>query len=407
MSDPRQPGASPGRFAVIDEPAAPPGEVAAPAPAAAEAPPVRPVATVIETEDDTPITPALEPITAPPLPEIRASLRPPRLGVWVVGSLAALLVVYWLVSLGEWLADQFGRHLLIGLAVVPFALAALGLLARWIWGEVAAWRRLVIVDELRPDLCDTRRDETDRFLRAVRRLEATMEEPARSAIATFLHQAQGNRGADELRILLDHEVVHPMDDRAVAVIHRAVYDSFFLGMISPTPATDTAAFVFRAIGMIRGVAGVYGHRPGHFGLYRLVRRMLVNVAVISTVMIVMGRAAPAIGRVLRGGLPVAGALAGPLGVAVGGTLGEVAGDISDAAGQELADAATAAAQMGQLGLLAITVSRPLLLTDERRKQLTARLRGLIFSFRRRPRTAEAEAARVPASPAATAGRAEP
>jgi hypothetical protein len=33
-------------------------------------------------------------------------------------------------------------------------------------------------------------------------------------------------------------------------------------LLSPTEITDTAAFVIRAMGMIRGVAGAYGHRPG-------------------------------------------------------------------------------------------------------------------------------------------------
>ena len=313
------------------------------------------------------------------------------MGTYAVASLAILLVVYGAVSLAEWVQDQFHRHIALGYTIVPFIVAAFLFPVWWLWSEISAWRRLVIADRLRADLSDTGQSQMDRdrFLSTLRHLEATMEGPQGGAIATFLKGVNANRGADELRIILDHDVIYPMDEAALSAIHRAVYDSFFLGLVSPTPITDTAAFVLRGTGMIRGVAIAYGHRPGKLGLYRLIRRILADIAILSGVMIIMGRASSVVGHAVHhGSRAVSGALkasgdpiSGTVGTVVG-AIGELAGDVTEAVAEEIADAVTAATRMAQLGLLAITVSRPVTLTAERKTDISSRLRTMIFTLRR-------------------------
>ena len=341
---------------------------------------------VIETDDATPIRPATE-IVALPVPEPPSRSRRGA-GTYAVASLAILLGVYWVVSLAEWVDDQISRHSPLGYATLPFIAAALLFSVWWLWGEVLAWRRLVIADRLRADLSDTGHSQIDRdrFLSTLGHLAATMEGPQGQAIATFLQSVDNHRGADELRIILDHDVIFPMDDAAVTVIHRAVYDSFFLGLISPTPITDTAAFVLRATAMIRGVATAYGHRPGKLGLYRLIRRMIADVAILSGVMILMGRASSVMGQAINQASRAAATAVKASGVPVVGTLigaaGELTGDVTEAVSEEIAEAVTAATRMAKLGLLAITVSRPITLNAERKRDMSSCLRRMVFTLRR-------------------------
>jgi putative membrane protein len=341
-----------------------------------------PRAIVIETDDQTPITPTSEANVLPPPPDL------PRHGIgagtYAVASLVALLLVYWTFSLVHWVK----RNGVLGYAILPFVVTAVSFSVWWLWSEISAWRRLTIADRLRADLSDTGQGatDTDRFLSALRHLEATMEGPQRRAVAEFLNKVDANRGADELRIILDHDVVHPMDDHALAAVHRAVYDSFFLALISHTPITDTAAFVIRAIGMIWAVAVTYGHRPGRMGLYTLVRRMLADVTILSSVTILVGRASSGIHDLIKMGAHGTGAVLGAavnpmLGTAVSAA-GELAADAAEAVAEEIADAVTAAARTAKLGLLAIAVSRPITLSADREAELSSGLRGMILNLRR-------------------------
>lgn len=358
---------------------------------------------VIETDDETPITPTREPVLPPPPPALPE--RSVGAGTYAVVSLVALVVVYWAVSFSNWVYDQFARHGVLGYAILPFVVAAAVLSARWIWGEISAWRRLVITDRLRAELSATHQSpaDTDRFLSALGNLEAAIEESQGRSVAAFLKNVNVNRGADELRIIFDHDVLHPMDEAALATIHRAVRDIFFLSLVTPTLIGDTVGFALRAIGMIRGVAMAYGHRPGKLGLYGLVRRMLADVTILAGVEIVMHRVSSMATGLLREAKPVvSGVAAGVAGTVAGlvvgpgaGKLarqfagkaaemgGEMTADLMDAFGEEIAEAATAAARMAKLGLLAITVSRPLTLTPDKRQEISSRLRAMIFGLRGR------------------------
>jgi uncharacterized membrane protein YcjF (UPF0283 family) len=212
-----------------------------------------------------------------------------------------------------------------------------------------------------------------------------MDGRQRAAVHSFLSSAGDTRGADELRIMFGEAVLRSMDDEALWAVQRAVYDTFFLALVSPTVLTDTAAFVVRATVMIKAVATAYGHRPGKLGLYRLLKRVLADVALLSGVMIVMGRAAGSVGGLIRDVSNLAGAATDAHLPGMGGTVrsvGQLAAGATEAVGVQIADATVAASRTAQLGLLAITVSRPITLSVERRNALSAQLRSMIFSLRR-------------------------
>ena len=362
---------------------------------------IQPIGMVIETDDERPISPTLE-VVAPTSPE-PLSQRSWGPGVYAVASVAIFVAVYWAVSIGEWVEEQFYHHDGLGYAVLLVLVSVLFFVAWWLWSEISAWRRLVIADRLRTDLSETGQGEAakERFLSALRYLGATMEGSQGSAVASFLKTADDNRTTDELLIILNHDVIYPMDAVAVSAIHRAVYDSFFLGLISPTPLTDGAAFVMRATAMIRGVAIAYGHRPGKLGLYRLIRRMIADVAMLSGVMIVMGRASSVVGHAIRQVTRAASGALKATGDPISGTVigvgGDLIGDATDAVAEEIADAVAAATRMAQLGLLAIAVSRPITLSAERKKEVSYQLWEMVRTLRRTGRQGRALEAKAPAS----------
>jgi putative membrane protein len=352
-------------------------------PEAEREPPVR---MVIETDDETPINPSLEaPAGTPSVPGPSARHIGP--GGYAVLSIAALVLVCMSIAVGEWEYGQLEQHQVAGFVTLPLMLAAIGFTGAWLWGEISSWRRLIVVDRLREDLSDTHLTAADRarFLAALQHLARTMDGTQRAAVRRFLSAAGDTRGADELRIMFGESVLRPMDDAALSAVQRAVYDTFFLALVSPTVVTDTAAFAIRAMAMIRAVATAYGHRPGKLGLYRLLKRVLADVALLSGVMIVMGRAAGSVGGLIRDVSTLAGAAADAHLPGAGGTVrgaGRLVAGATEAVGVEIADATAAASRAAQLGLLAIAVSRPITLSLERRNALSAQLRSMIFSLRR-------------------------
>src|SRR3954447_4569669 len=84
----------------------------------------------------------------------------------------------------------------------------------------------------RIDLSKNGPGQADRecFLAAVAHLQATMDSQQKAAVTAFLAMKHDGRDTSELRIIFSHDVVHPMDEVALSAVHRAVYDSFFLGL---------------------------------------------------------------------------------------------------------------------------------------------------------------------------------
>jgi hypothetical protein len=202
--------------------------------------------------------------------------------------------------------------------------------------------------------------------------------------------------AIELRNDFDYRIVHPMDDQAVTAVYHAIRDIFFLSLVSPKLITETALFSIRAAGMIRAAAYAYGQKPGRLGLMRLIKHVLADAALLSTTMIVMRGLSHQLGNLIRKGSDfVAGGAAFAvdayypgIGTAIGSgvrKVGDVAASATESIDVELVDSFTAAMRMAQLGLLTITVVRPMTLSKERRQELYNQLEKRVFLLRRQAR----------------------
>lgn len=286
--------------------------------------------------------------------------------VWFV-ALTILLII--------WIHNAYRADNFLG-ALEAFALTAtLFSAAFWLYREGRGWRRLAVVQDLQRDLsveCRTELDEA-RFRAAMRRLRRVARE---ASLIEFIDGADLGADTAMLRQELDQIGLCAADANAIEAIRRSTRDVFFLSLLSTNALIDMAAFSIRALGMIRRIAYAYGHRPGRIGNLRLVRHILVDIALLPVIWVLTLETVRGAGSAVRHvsqtattlgtatmAVPVPGphhliggvALAGGL---VGGTVGRMAESVTP----RIADAALAAGRIGHLGLLAVAHVRPVSLS---------------------------------------------
>ncbi len=222
------------------------------------------------------------------LPAEPAGERPRfRVGRWLAGAIAALV----LVALGFDTADLLGRAfatsaalgVLVAALVAVAGAAALLLLL----GELRSLRRLRRIEALRGEAGRLSAEatggaaapgEADRFAGALTRLYEGRPDLAPALERVRDHVTDAHDDAEILR-LLDREVLAPLDRRAYQMVLRAARDTAVATALSPAAILDFAVVLWRNLKLVREIAAAYGARPGYVGSLKLLRRMLANIAV--------------------------------------------------------------------------------------------------------------------------------
>jgi uncharacterized membrane protein YcjF (UPF0283 family) len=185
------------------------------------------------------------------------------------GVLAAGLAV---LSIGNFVADQFARAPSLGWATLAVALTGGGLIVAAVARELGFLRRLDGVDRMRSELADpaTAQAAARRWLRSVPNgaallpsLESTQDP---QAIAALLRAGPGQTLAQEASAL----------GRAAALQVLAVTAAV------PSPALDGIVVTLRGVRLVRQVAGLYGLRPGTLGTFALLRRTLLSGVYVTS-----------------------------------------------------------------------------------------------------------------------------
>jgi hypothetical protein len=127
------------------------------------------------------------------------------------------------------------------------------------------------------------------------------------------------------------------------------------------------------------------------------RRILADLAILFSVMIIMTRASSMVGGVIRhagrlGSAAVTASGVPDMGMIAGAS--DLVADATEVVAEEVAESVTAAARMAKSGLVAIAVSRPLTLSTDRKADVASRLRTMIFTLRRAGRQRREEKARA-------------
>lgn len=228
----------------------------------------------------------LESHDSDPPPPIADTVRRPGWKTVLFGALGILLSL----AVGLWtdrlIRDLFTRADWLGwLAVAAAAFAALAfiiILVRELWGLA----ELASVERLRRKAEDALvRDDPRVATEVVEQLSAMLVSQPRTAAGRKLLADQRGQildGRDLIR-LAETEILAPLDDEARTMILDAAKRVSIVTAVSPRALVDVAYVVFEAARLVRGLAALYGGRPGTFGFLRLFRSVLAHLAVTGSI----------------------------------------------------------------------------------------------------------------------------
>ena len=289
-----------------------------------------------------------------------SSSRSPRYR-WPLLLFSIGIIGWACVSVGNWIIALSQTHWLIGLAGgICAAAMTLGALL-WLELELRSLRQLRTVDEIHSRLSGALNDASATHSLITDIGKALPSTPATaSAIANWTRNAAGYRSGEAIETF-DKLVLGPLDADALALVRTATRDAFGLVALSPTIVIDTVVFTARAASLVRGIAEVYGHRPGYAATFDLMRKVAGSVGMLVASDFVLDAAASA----------ASGAVESLASSSAEGIAGAVAGVAGHAAKSErftkaAAEGAIGAQRMGRLGLLAMYVCRPLPFREDKK-----------------------------------------
>ena len=96
--------------------------------------------------------------------------------------------------------------------------------------------------------------------------------------------------------LAERELLAPLDRQARALILNASKRVSVVTAVSPRAIVDLAYVVFEVSRMVRGMAELYGGRPGRLGLLRLLRDVVGHLAVTGSIAVGDGLAQQVLGH---------------------------------------------------------------------------------------------------------------
>lgn len=198
----------------------------------------------------------------------------------VLGSLA---LGYWLDSLIRALFDRLPW--LGWVAAGFFVLAALSLVVI-AWRELRGLRRLEKVADLRAEIekiepqpsAKEARHLVDRVTTFLGNRPQTAR--GRKAIASLEHEIVDG---PQLMRFAERELLATLDREARALVVNAARRVSVVTAVSPRASVDMLYVLWEAIRLVRGIAILYGARPGGFGMMRLFRDVIAHLAVTGTV----------------------------------------------------------------------------------------------------------------------------
>jgi putative membrane protein len=233
---------------------------------------------------------ALEPEAAGTQQAVEAIAHPGKRGIrWGAVALStgaailSLAVGVWFDSL---LRDLFARSDwlgLLGLALIfLFVLALLVLVGR----ELAGLLRLQRLAQLRLDSEEAAaQNDREAAAAAVRQLLALYRDrpdtaKARRTVAGHLAEIMDGR---DLLTLAERDLVAPLDARAKALASAAARRVSVVTAVSPRAFVDVLFVLWESVRLIRRTAAIYGGRPGHLGLLRLLKAVVSHLAVTGSI----------------------------------------------------------------------------------------------------------------------------
>lgn len=305
---------------------------------------------VFATEVSERVVPRERALVAPAAVRPRWRDRWIRLGFRGVG----LGLLGWLgIDSYFWIEDAFARGTSLG--VLASAVVTLGV------GGAA----LIAVRELKTFL-SLRRVEHNRLLlenlearsgsvgmrEAIREVLAFVpkDRETEAAIENYQRQAQPHHTPAQQVELLSRTVMGPFDKRAQTIVRGAAARAFALTAVAPTALLDTVIFAALSVRMVRALAACYGHRPTAAATAHLLRRLVFEAGRIAAVDLA--------------------------GMAITQQLG---GAVLERLTASAAESSYAAQRMARIGVLTMSLCRPVPFAPEEVPGLFSALIGGLFA----------------------------
>lgn len=219
-----------------------------------------------------PLAPAVEPDQPKGRPWLRLLLGAGALFIVGLLGLNAYDFAADLFQRSVWLGGAFSA--LLGLLLV----GAIGVLGR----EGLSLYRLGQVEELRAEgerlMVSDAHGKAEDFLRNVEKLYRDRSDLDQQ-IWQFHDQASDALNDRERLELFAHHVFNPMDRAAYQLVKSGGRDIGVLTALTPIGALDSLIVLVRTVSMMRGIAKLYGVRPGLSATIRLAKRGLRNIVI--------------------------------------------------------------------------------------------------------------------------------
>ncbi len=260
-----------------------------------------------------------------------------------IGGVLALILVALAFDASDLLSRAFASSYAFGAAVAGLVALVVIAALKLAVDEVISVRRLRRIDALRDEanqlLAADGHGAAGAFATTVSRFyrDRTDIAPTIETLNASINDAHNDR---EIITLIDRQVLAPIDQSAYNSVLRASRDTAIATALSPSAALDVVIVLWRNLKLVREVATLYGAKPGRFGSWRLMRRMLGNLA-------------------------VAGVAEGLSHVAVDALGGSIAAAISTKLGQGMVNGLLTA----RVGVATMVLCRPVAFTAENRPGL--------------------------------------
>lgn len=213
----------------------------------------------------------------------------PRRSLWLrlflgaFGMLVSLAVGLWTDSL---IRTLFQRADWLGWFALAMASVAVLALVVMIVREAIGLARLASVEKLRRQAEDALARNDPQLARSVvNTLSAFVADKPETAAGRRLLEAQKGEvvdGADLIR-LAETDILAPLDMMARTMILDAAKRVSLVTAVSPRALVDIGYVLYEAAKLIRGLASLYGGRPGTLGFFRLARNVLAHLAVTGSI----------------------------------------------------------------------------------------------------------------------------
>ena len=213
---------------------------------------------------------------------VRSSRRGVRWAILFWCALGGLLLLAIGVAVNDLLTDLLARNQELGWLGLAFATLAVVSLLVIAVRETTGLMRLAKVEKLRQRAAEMivsdNRIEARAFVHELLALTRKMPHLARGRADLEGHLGEIIDGSDMVR-LAERELMTPLDQRARKLISVAATRVSVVTAVSPRAVIDILFVFGTALTLVRRLAFLYGARPGTLSLARLVRQVVMHLAV--------------------------------------------------------------------------------------------------------------------------------